>query len=281
MTQQIDIRTSLAYNATGVVRPCEGQEDCFSGVDSCSVFKLMLVNSLDPIRYSKIAFQGSSDAALASVTVLAQSRTAFVLRVGDVSTATAGSAGYVGVLNESHTNYFNFEDPVPLNCNLMFCAVGLAVSAERPFVGDASHAYPSWLSAFPDIRETIREDVLDNTFLNVVIGNNGCNYRVGLAKHFGASAEPKGADIIVNSLYASPLDFVCFNAVVCIDSLQNNRRATIGVTLGNDLVVTSSTAPVTTSELVRIPLELQLYGFIVSYQGNLCFQGPSPTLNRA
>lgn len=274
-TQAPDL--SLSLYATGVVRPCEGQEECFAGVGSCGVFREMLINSMTPIRYSKIVFQGTSTAATSTVAIPAQTRIAFNESVGDVS--TAANSGYTGsALTHAETNYETFENPVPENSNMLFCVVGMAISAERTFTAAdgafGTHIYLTWLTAFPDIRETIREDVLDNTSLFWNIGNNKCIYQIGLAKHWGAAAEPKGGDKISSSVYASPLDYVCFNAVLCIDNLRNNRRATLTLSLDRAISAISTTAPITDDTGVRVPLETQLYGFIVMFQGAQAFQGP-------
>lgn len=281
---------SLSQYRTGVIGPCEGQEDCFAGIGSCGVFREMLVNSMHTNRHSKVLFSGEADAATKSVTFAAQTHEAFAQSVGD--TGTTVLSGYTGYpLTPQITDYFTFENPVPENSNMLFCAVGLAISVERMFIakdGDVADGlnqryYPSYITSAPDIRETVREDLLNGISMLWKVGNNGCIYRVGLAKHYAAAAEAKGGDKIGSGVFASPLDFVCFNAVLCIDSLRNNRRATLELSLDEAVTAASSTLDVIepSDTYVRAPVEAQLYGFIVAFQGAGNFSGSAPSFNRA
>lgn len=253
----------------GVVQLYPGQQEKYCGVQACLAFSNMLINALDPYRFSKVAFSGAA-AGGTGVTILAQSRVAFANNVGDTAEA---NTGYPFALTKAETDYDESENPVPQNCNYLFCAVGLTAAMERPFeilVDSAPTApldYPNWISTTADYRETGKEVIYDNTWLSISYGNNGCTYDIGLAKHFPTPNSPMGGDTLSPGRIAMPLVWTPFNAVVCIDSLRNNRKAVLNATLEHDFLIDETSAHIATDGTVYFPMEFALPGFVIQTPG--------------
>lgn len=269
MGSNLNAQVDTADIVLGVVRPFPGQESSYCGVSACSAFRDMLINALTPRRYSKVGIVATVSAA-AGVVFAAQTLTAFANVVGDNGSGAATGNGFpVGyTLTRAETNYLNFEDPVPQNSNVLFCVVGMTASLERPWSPDSMAAfttktYPTYITQGPDYRETAREDLYCNTNLQLSYGNNGCTYDIDLVKHYPNPNTPQGGDTLQSGVIAAPLMFSPLNSVVCIDSLKNNRRAVINVTLNHALTIpqTSLVLPVGPLPLL-FPLELALFGFI-------------------
>jgi hypothetical protein len=256
---------NLGDNAFGVVRPYPGQEQTFCGIGSCAAFREFLRNSLTPIRYSKIAITATVTAA-AGVVVAAQAPVAFA---DWIDVTTGGSTGLPYTLTAADTNYFEFERPVPDTSDFLYCAVGMAAVAERPFLyTDGAKVFPSYIGESGDYREALREELYNNVSLQWNVGNNGCKYDIGRLCDFPSPNSPHGSDVLAPGVIARELGFTPFNAVLAIDSVKNQRRATItaSVTHAFTLQPTSLTLP-TGPETLYSPVSLSLFGFICSLPG--------------
>lgn len=259
----------LAPYARGVVGPHPGQEDSYCGVAACTVFREMLINALVPHRYSKVCIDSAIVTAGGPISFAPQQQIAFNYVVD-----STGSGGFPSTykITKAETNYLSSEDPVPQNGGYLFCAVGMTVAAERPFMWDgSSKVYPTFITQGPDYQNTIREELYGNVFAQLAYGNNGCTYDLGNIKYYPTPNTPHGGDVVAPGVIAGQLAFNPFNSVVCIDSLRNNRRAVITVNLP-----TAFTLPVTTLPTTQIPalpaaatsplfcpLEFVLFGFII------------------
>ena len=253
--------------ALGVIKPHPGQEEDYCGVAACTAFRDMLINALNPIRYSKVGFEGVITAGVSlAFTSGANNLTAFANVIGDNA---AANTNFTAPLTLADTNYHQSEDPVPQNGGFLFCAVGMNVALERPFVqvdATGARSYPAYVSQVADYRNTIQEALYCGASATIQYGNNGCQYEIGLLKHFPSPNTPHGGDTMAPGVIAGTLMFNPLNAVVCIDSLKNNRRAVIAVALAQDFTVDQTAqvipAPAAASHLI-VPAELSLFGFVI------------------
>lgn len=255
--------------SVGVVKTWPGQDECYSGFASCSVFREQLINSLQPRQYSKIAMNATVlDVGLATERLQfdPQAWIAFDYVQGDPGGTNGFPAWYLATHGE--TSLQTSEDPVPQNDQILFCAVGMTCEIERPWadVNQASaKSYPNWLVVSGDYRETSREDLYDNVWMSLNVGNNKCAFDLGLARHYPSPNAPNGSDILAPGYIAMPLVFTPFNAVVCMGSLKNNRRVTMQVSLdhGFSIPQTSLQLPATGSAKVYVPVAFEWFGFFL------------------
>ena len=264
-------RNSLAPYVRGVVGPVDGQEDDFCGVGACGAFKDMLINALTPLRYSKVGLFGTAAPGV-DIQFAKQTVTAF----GYVQDDLVPGMGAI-VATASHTNLSRPENPVPKNGGFLFCVVGLTADVERPYASDAEfQSYPQMIGEAPDYREAIRESIINNASLQFKYGNNGCTYDINLLKHNPGPNAAVGSDKIGTGQIAAPLLFNPLNSVVCVDSLDNNRRCTMDLNLGQSLKFLQTSLAITAAT-VRVPVEITWFGFVIlAPNGSQVFM-PGPT----
>ena len=253
-------RNSLTPYVRGVVGPVDGQEDDFCGVGACGAFRDMLINALTPLRYSKGGLVGTAVAG-ADIQFPVQSVELFNYVQGDFFPLSTGPSGIQAT--ESHTNYTRVENPTPRNGGWLFCVVGVTADVERPYLNDGIfQAYPQMIGESSDYREPLREGVINNGALKFHYGSNGCTYDQNLLKHNAGPYAAVGGDKIATGQVAAPLLFNPLNSVVCVDSLDNNRRCTMELRLGQALKLSQTSLAITGGTIVA-PVEVCWFGFVI------------------
>lgn len=256
---------NLGDMAFGVIRPYPGQEQTFCGIGSCAAFRDFLRNSLTPIRYSKVAFQFT----VTDTGIVSKTQTDPVAFQDWIGVAAGGATGLPYTLTAEDTNYYEFERPVPDTSDFLFCAVGMCEVIERPFTSDGTvKTYPVYITEANDYRETLRESLYNGVSQQWKVGNNGCLYDISRVCDYPSPNSPHGSDVVAPGVIARELGFTPFNAVLCIDSVKNQRRAVISLTASHGLSIpaTSATLP-TGPETLYVPVTLELFGFVCQLPG--------------
>jgi hypothetical protein len=254
--------------ALGILKPWPGQEDMYCGYGSCGAFKEMFLNGLVPVRYSKVAFAATAVVATGITVLAGGANAALIAFANSVGDTAAANTGYATALTLSETNYQTTENPVPQNSDYRFCLVGISMNVELPYHSNAgAQEFGDYITQVAEYRETIRENMLHNGVLTMAKGNNRCAFQLGLFKHFHGSNQVSGGDTRnAGRADAGPLSFTPLNAVVVMESLVGAQRMTLGLQLNRDFVVRPTSVPVT-AETLLIPVETEMWGFLVMAPG--------------
>ena len=282
--------TKLSDLALGVCKPWAGQEDMYCGIGSCGAFKGIFLNELTPVLYAKGAI-GALGAVATGITFITgapvaphlvsnNAITLFESAIGDAAAAYGAKTNFPNAPTLAETNYpSQAESPVsPTASNFRFCTVGIAVSLEQGYfnvVATGVQEIPDYITQVPEYRETIREQLLNNTVMTISKGLNTCQFQLGLLCQYTGSTAINGGDVRGAGRQQGPLGYTPLNAVLVEESYLGAEKMAVVLSLKHGFVVRPTSVPVV-AEALLFPVRVEKYGFRIAVPGEGSFYAKLP-----
>lgn len=194
-----------------------------------------------------------------AITVAVQSLDVTAGGIGDTVAAWPG-----GQLTEFQTNFYKTGALVTEDC--LFVIQGQCFLVQKPgLLSGTTMTYPAWLAHY---EPQLRDSVLNGFANNFQFGESGCNLKLGPLVLWPAMGGSFGASIVSNGNPTAGV-YVPYRRA-CIAGGRNSSIQLVSTIASFSAQVISEDPGgpvlVTTAE-VRIPVQQQLYGYVISRKG--------------
>jgi hypothetical protein len=252
-----------------------GQASTYCGVGLCDPYLSSSFAALAPFRYFRSAFTWS-------VTYPALPFSGGVFTIPAGQSIAAFNTGF----DETHSG--DGLAPCPNNVSdtnaqsggvnadrgQVFFASGMTVQAEDPFVlnADCSRQIIDALRPDAGYHSLLISDILNYAAYTFKFGNQGCEFKLGLAKHYPDWGGPSGDRATRNGQVGAPGLYLPFTVGICTGAKDEVKQLKMTIVIAATLVVgpvlgaspfsfdiPPSTDPVT---LVKGPILTTLIGYI-------------------
>ena len=244
-----------------------GQASTYCGIGLCDPYLNASFAAIAPFRYYRSAFTWTNTPAAKTLLIPAgQSIQAFHLGPDE----THSGDGLQGPVTFSDAN----TQPGGVNADRgqVFFASGMTVQAEDPFQfvtagADANvRQISEFLSPGADgeggVHDMMMSDVLNYAAYTFRFGNQGCDFRVGLAKHYPDWGGPSGR-ALRNGQTGAPGLYLPFSVGICTGARDEVKQLRMTIVIGVGLqVIVPAGAPTPPAGDVKGPILTTLIGYI-------------------
>ncbi len=243
-----------------------GQASTYCGVGICDPYLSASFAALAPFRYFRSAFTWI---VVAKIISIAAGQTISAFNTGpDENHSGDGLQGPV-TFSDANTQ----TGGVNADRGQVFFASGMTVQAEDPFqyvTSAAGDANTRQLTEFlqPDagvqggVHDMLMSDVLNYAAYTFRFGNQGCDFRVGLAKHFPDWGGPSGR-ALRNGQTAAPGLYLPFTVGICTGAKDEVKQLKMTISIGVSLqVIVPAGAPTPDDTDVKTPILTTLIGYV-------------------
>ncbi len=239
-----------------------GQASTYCGIGVCDPYLSQSFAALAPFRYFRSAFTWTNTAG--AIAILA-GQTVNSFNTGFEENHSGD--GLVGPNNISDTDAQS--GGVNADRGQVFFALGMTCQAEDPFqdgtvLADTSgRIIPDFLRPDVGYHSLLISEVLNYTAIQFKFGNQGCEFKIGLAKFYPDWAGPSGDRATRNGQTGAPGLFLPFAVGICTGAKDEVKQLKITLTIAVSLQVGPVLGiPTPAGATVKTPILLGLIGYV-------------------